>query len=302
MLKINNISNKMHNKQIQPSFSGNLATLGEKIVLPSSSKLKGFSDAFEYNKFNMPLASIMTLLYGFTIVPRYFQAKDKYDKREILTRDLLSISAILFLANGLSSTLTKMFTKKSGFALNEIPSKYAEANPIKKLWYHLKPGGLELLSSKELSVKYSNLEGYKNGISDFFCFIKKHGGDVSKVLSYKGGKIKQYADAIVGKDVKSASFDEITQAFEKAKGSKALAEIYKAFKDPNNNFVKHAKTMNSFFNCLAMIVLTPLFMIWIEKFNEKVTKKQIAKEKAMEAKKANTPEPVKLETVKADKS
>lgn len=293
-MAINNVSAKIYNnKCVQPSFQGNMAGLGKKVL--SSPGLKKMSDLFEYKAFNMSLVSMMVLLYGFTIFPRYLQAKDKHDRREIVIRDLLSVGAILFLATGLSAVMSRVFTKVSGFALNDIPSNYKKENPIVKIWSHINPkGGIELYSSQEIVTKYSNLENYPNGILDFFKFIRTHHGDIKKVLAYKHGGIKEYADAIVGKDVTTATSKEIEAAFARAeaKGSKELKSIYKVFSNPDNAFVRNAKTKNSLFSFLSVCLLTPGFMIWIEKFNEKLTKKQIAKEKALKAKQVETPQPL----------
>lgn len=295
--KLSNISNKQSTK---PSFTGGVAELGKKLVKPESNVIKRLSDKFEYNKFNMSIFGVALLLYGVIIGSRYFQAKDKYDKREILTRDILSISAILFLAHGLSTGISRLFTKITGFALTDIPSRCKhEKNVIKKIWHHVNPleTDISLLSSAELTAKYSDLENYAGGVSDFFTFVKKHGGNIKKMLC-QDKEIREAANKILGQDIRDLKGSKkevdklISDAFEKAKGTKALREFYDLLKDPHNALVNKAKTMNSFFSCIAMLVLTPAFMIWIEKFNEKVTKRQIAREKAMNAQNCESTQPL----------
>lgn len=292
-MKINSFNNINQNRPLQPSFTGGFTeNVGKGLLKASSSLVRKVSDKFEYNYMTMPLIPLLLLLYGATIVPRYVNAKDKYDRREILTRDFLSITALMFMSNALSTAMSRHFTKTSGFALNDVPSGFEGKKPLQKLWSYLKPGGLELLNSHEIVAKYSNIDRYANGIVDFITFIHAHGGDITKVLSYSKGGIKEHADAIVGKDIKSIKIDkkdpkdaglaEIKEAFAKAIKEKSphLEKIYKAFRDPNNVFVRHAKTMNSVFAFASMCLLTPAFMIGIEKYNEHVTKKQIAQEKA----------------------
>jgi hypothetical protein len=279
--KLSNISNINENK---PSF-GSLAGLGKKII--SSKAIKGTMDSFEYNGFSMSVSTIMLVLYGFTIFPRYFQAVDKHDKREILTRDLTSLTAILFFAKALSRGFSRTFSKISGFALNNKPKNHDKSNPLVKLGHYLNPvtdseRGIDVLNSQELTSKYSNLKNYKNGIIDFFKFIKDQNGNVGKVLNFDK-TVKENANKILGKDVKTAGFDEINAAFKKAKGSDALEKIYKVFEKTDNPYVKHAKTMNSFFGFISTVLLVPGFMIWLEKFNESTTKKIVAKEKAQAA-------------------
>lgn len=299
-MRINNFNNINQNRPLQPSFRGGFTeNIGKGLLKTDSSWVRKLSEKFEYDYMTMPLVPLLVLLYGATIVPRYVNAKDKYDRREILTRDFLSITALMFMSNALSTAMSRHFTKKSGFALNDVPSGYDAKHLHEKVWSYLKPGGLGLLNSHEITAKYSNIDRYTNGIVDFITFIHAHDGDIRKVLSYKEAGIKEHVDAILGKDINSinvklrdpncAGIEEIKAAFRIAMVEKSphLEEIYKAFRDPNNVFVRHAKTMNSIFAFASMCLLTPAFMIGIEKYNEHVTKQQIAQEKsAKQAKQA----------------
>lgn len=281
-MKVNNLLNKAHLQiKSQPSFSG-IASLGKKVL--SSGGLKKFSDKAEYDRFSMSMPAMMVILYGATVLTRYFQATDKHDKREILTRDLLSITAILFGAKVLARSFSKGFSKISGFALQNKPLNHT--NFKTKLKNYLNPVGVDVLTSQELKLKYSKLENYKNGISDFFKFVDEQGGDIRKILAYKKGGIRKDVEVIVGKDIKSATKKEVVDSFEAAKTSKdpkitsALENVYKGFSDEKNPFVNKAKTMNSTFDFISTILLVPGFMMWLEKFNERVTKKAVAKDLA----------------------
>lgn len=285
-MQVNRTNMQLNNK---PSFNGNFTTtIGKKIL--SNNSFKKFSDKFEYDKFNMSLTSVLVLLYGATIVPRYLQATDKHDKREILTRDLLSITAILFFAKALSKGFSRIFSKTSGFVLNNLPTNHEKAGVLGKLKNYLNPeGGIDVLTSQELSLKYSNLKNYKNGITDFFKFVDEQKGDVRKIFS-SNKIVRENANKIVGKDIKTATIKEVEDKFAKAKDSVELKNIYKVFENPNNSFVRRAKTMNSAFNFTSLVLLVPAFMIWIEKFNEKTTKRKIAEEQAKKAAAASNQE------------
>ncbi len=280
-MNVNKLNNVNNNIKTQPSFNGT-AGLGKRIL--SNSLLKKFSDKAEYDKFSMSLGSMMVVLYGATIVPRYIQATDKHDRREILTRDLLSITSILFASKMLSRGFSKIFSKTSGFALQNKPLLHNKLT--ERIANYTKKDGVDVLNSQELTLKYSKLENYQNGISDFFKFVKEQGGDIRKILSYKKGGVKADAEIIVGKNLKSATIEEVEESFNAAKTSKdakiktALANVYKGFEDTKNPFVNKAKTMNSAFDFASTILLVPGFMIWLEKFNEKMTKKAIAKDLA----------------------
>lgn len=281
-MKIDNVINQTPQINSQPNF-GSTASLGKKIL--SNPTLKKIADKAEYDKFSMSLPSMMTVLYGATIVPRYCQARDKHDRREILTRDFLSITAILFGSKVLSRGFSKLFSKASGFALTNKPNIHQSLT--EKLKNYIKVnGGVDVLNSQELTLKYSKLENYQNGISDFCKFVREQGGDIRKILSYKKGGVKNDVETIVGKDLKSATIEEVENGFEAARTSTdskiktALANVYKGFEDPKNAFVNKAKTMNSTFDFASTVLLVPGFMIWLEKFNEKMTKKAIAKDLA----------------------
>ncbi len=269
-----------NNYNATPSFSGT-AALGKKIL--SVPTLKKFADGLEYNNFQMPVAAMMGILYGATIVPRFIQATDKHDRREILIRDFTSITAILFFAKALNRVISKGLSKHSGFALLNKPKNHNESGFMKKLSQYLIPNdtdkSVNVLSSGDLTLKYSNLDRYKDGIQNFFKFIDEQGGNVGKVLS-ADKTVKENAEKIVGKDILKATKEEIGKAFEKAKGSKELENIYNVFKNPKNSYIDKAKKMNSTSNFIATILLTPILMISVEKFNEYNTKRILAKEKA----------------------
>jgi len=269
--------------QTQPSFKG-LSGLGKKVA-SDKSWLKGFAKNAEYNGISMGLPSLLLLLYGATIVPRFAQAHDKHERREVLTRDFLSITAILFLEKALSKGFSVLNSVKSGFALNFKPKAAEGTTGFKKFLHYINPvKGATVLSSKELVSKYSNLEGNKNGIADFIDFIKQQGGNLKKVFAFDE-KVKGHVEKLLGKTIKDATAEEIEHGLKNAKKSDAsLKGIYDAFRGNSNKFVQKAKLMNSTFAFVSMCLLVPGFMIWIQRFNAKVTKKAVAKE--LEAKKA----------------
>lgn len=291
-MQINNTSNspKLSIKK-QPTFTSASAmeSLGTKIST-STGLLKGFAKNMEAKNFSLSPLSLVALLYGATIVPRYIQAYDKHDRREILLRDTISISALLYLSSSLNKGFSKLMSGISGFALSLKPKDETGkaknlGNAISKAWGYFNPlKGLEVLNSEKIVAKYSNVDKYKNGIVDFIDFIQDEGGDIKQVLS-KDPTIKAHADKIVGADIKSVDAGKIREAFDAAKkvghsGHESLDGIYQVLKNTDNKLVSHAKTMNSAFGFLSTVLLVPAFMIWIQRFNEKLTKKIVAKELA----------------------
>lgn len=299
-MRINNvITPQIPEIKKQPSF-GSAGTLSQKLL--AGGGLRKFSDAIEYNKYSMSSASLLGLFYFAVIFPRYAQAYDKYDRFEIIRRDLISLTALSFLAKALSKGFSEICTKKSGFVLNHKPKNFE--NPWVKLKSYIAPEcEFQALGSDEIVSKYSKIHDFKNGIVDFCDFINKEkNGDIKKVLSYDAG-VKANVEKILSKPIKNAKYGEIVEAFKNAEGTDAMKAIYKAFEKSDNVFVKHAKTMNSSFGFISVFLLTPALIVWISKSNEKITKKRIAKElaekKAKEQISENPSTPVLNEVIKS---
>src|SRR5574344_1908770 len=268
-MKTNNVSNI--------AFGSAFTNLGKKLI--SNQKFTKFAEKTDYNGFTMSIPVTLTLLYGVTLIPRFLNAYDKHDRREILTRDLTSMTAIIFFAKSLEKGFSKFFTKKSGFVLNLTPKNHKGI--LQKLGNYFNPtGGIEVLKNKQIIAKYSDLASYKEGLTGFAKFIKGEGGDLKKVLSFDKS-VKSQTEKILGKNLDKVSADEIIDSFAKAK-KEDLQPIYDVFANPKNNYVRKAKIMNSAFNFVATFLMVPSFMIWLQKFNEKNTKRIVNAELEME--------------------
>lgn len=281
-MKINNFENQINQVKPQTAF-GSKASLSKKLL--SDSALRKFSDAIEYNGFSMSSASLLGLFYFSVIFPRYIQAYDKYDRYEILRRDLISLTALAFLAQTLGKGFSEICQKTSGFVLNHKPEGFEKFG--KKLWNYVNPASeFSALKSDQIVNMYSKVGDFKNGMADFCEAISKKGGNVKKVLSFNK-VVKSNVEKILGKSIESAKYPEIVNALKSASLSNdnniknALKEIYKVFESPNNPFIKKAKFMNSFFGFLSTFLLVPSLIVWIAKSNERLTKARIAKELAV---------------------
>ena len=232
----------------------------------------------------MSVPAMLTLLFGFCLPPRYRDAKDHHDRREIVVRDMSSFTAILFGAKALSRGFSDGFARMSGLALNTKPDDHSKGFLYKVKNYVTAGKGVNVLSSAEIVTKYSNIDGYKDGINGFFEFLKANGGDPKKVLGMDK-TVKEEAEKILGKTLKDSTLEEIEKAFKVAREQEAepLKKIYKVFADTNNKFVRQAKTMNSAFSFASIILLVPAFMIWLARYCERMTKENKAKERAMMA-------------------
>lgn len=304
------LENSSEDKKIEknsnnPSFTGGFASIGERAV--KDGKLKNILNRFEFDGAAMSITGMITLLFGFTLPARYSNAKSDKERKEILVRDISSFAAILFAAKALSRGFSNVFSKISGFALNTKPQDHSKSF-LHKVKNYFSPGnGIDVLSSQQIVSKYSNLSGYKDGINGFFNFLKENGGDVKKVLKIDK-TVNENAEKIMekfgNKSLKDASFDEIQEAFKKAKQSHSdeLEKIYTAFSSQENKFINRAKTYNSAFSFASTLILVPAFMMWLARYCEKMTRKAVEKEKAQKmAQDAQVQQPKNPEIVLTDK-
>lgn len=268
-MKINNTS-PAANLNNKPSFGS--AALGKKLF--SSNTFNKIAKNLEYDNFTMSFPVTLGLLYGATVLPRYVQAYDKHDRREILTRDLTSITAILFFAASLRKGFSKVISKATGYALNLKPKNHKGA--ARYLNYINPRGGVQVMNKEQIVAKYSDLQSNKNGFLDFAEFIRSQGGKLNKVLN-SNQNTKAEFEKMLGKDLKSATHEEILNAWKKAPKANQ-DKVYAEFKSPENSFAKKARVHNNAFSFISTFLMVPAFMIWLESFNEKTTKRLKAKE------------------------
>lgn len=276
------------------AFKGNFASgIGANAV--KDGFLGKLFNKFEFNGASMSVPGMLTLLFGFCLPPRYINAKSDKEKKEIVVRDVSSFTAILFAAKAMARGFSDAFARISGLALNVKPEDHNKSILHKVKNYFTAGAGIDVLTSEQITSKYSNIEDYKEGINGFFNFLEENGGDVKKVLNIDKN-VKTQAEKIMtdfggGKSLKDATLEEIHTAFKKAKGSDALENIYTVFKSKDNRFINRAKTFNSAFGFASTLVLVPMFMMWLARYCESMTKKAIAKEKEQKALATATTEP-----------
>lgn len=266
------------------NFSGRkevFTNVAEKVMKHKS--LKKASDFFEFDGPSMTTNSTLALLFGFCLPTRLANSSDEHDRKEIMTRDLWSFTAILFGANGLSRVFSKLFAGISGLALNKTPDDHEKSFLHKLKNYFTPNGGIGVFKSNEIVAKYSNVHEYKDGINGFFDFVQENGGNLKRMLAIDPD-IKKHSEKILDKKLEHAKNSEIEAAFKTARtnGSKDLDAIYEILKHPDNKLVKRAKTLNSTFGAASIVVLVPAFMIWLAKHCEKMTKADVNKEKFQE--------------------
>ena len=280
---------KTKNKTVKASKEVNFSGKGglfKKVAkaLDNNNFLKKVSDFFEFDGPSMTVNSTLALLFGFCLPTRLANASDKHDIKETISRDITSFFAILFGAKTLSRIFSKILAVTSGLALNVTPEDHTR-NIFSKIKNYVVPnGGIGILQSDEIVAKYSNIQDYKGGINDFFSYVQDNGGNVKRMLMIDKD-IKSNVETIMNKKLEECENHEIINKFKEItdgkvinKNKEQLEKIYEILKKPDNNLVRKAKTLNSAFGFLSIIVLVPAFMIWLADRCEKMTKKDIMKE------------------------
>ena len=266
-----------------PSFGSMFTPIADKLT--DGGRLSRFANnAAEFDGCNLSFPFLLFLMGAGILLPRTMKAKDKYDREEILRRDLVSCAVMCFAAKELEKGFSKLNEVKSGLVLASKDKGFKDKSILRRFFDYLKPiTGVRVLSTDQIRAKYTNIDKYKNGIKDFCDFISQQGGQLNKVFSLTE-KSKTIVNGLLqkeGRDIASADNAAITAAIEKAKGSDELKELASLFKNRNNPWVVKARTLNSKFTALSVLVLVPLFLGFMLPFiNERSTKKRIKDEQS----------------------
>ncbi len=218
-----------------------------------------------------------TLAAGGLIVPRVRTAvkrapidedgkKNLIEVPEILTRDIISTSAVTFGVPILSKAMVNTYEDASGFVLKN--NKPKEMSTIKKIFDTINPlSSIEPFSNKDLKEIYGNIDS-KAKLTNFAQFIDEKGGNLAKVFkSLKNGKetfagtiadFDKIANAKLDRKATNAKFIEVITNHFDENMVKKLMEPAKAGK-PNGMFIK-ARNLNSLPKFLNTILLVPVFL------------------------------------------
>jgi len=276
------------NKKKDVSFEGKggvIAGLGNGIM--GSSFFKGFSNIFEFDGAFMSRSAMIALLYGFCIPSRLYHAQDKYDRAEIAIRDLLAFTALLCVSPVLKKLYSDIMTKTTGLVLDVKSQVHKSSNKFQQFLHYINPvdsaGNIKVLDGGELTSRYSNVKGYKNGLMGMCEFIKENKGHIGKVLSIDDDVAKHAKTILDGKDLKKLSNEKIIEEFTKAKDNDAYKAIVKILERADNKIVSKAKTRSYSFGLVAAFIVVPALIIEITRICEKHTRKRTAKDFAQAA-------------------
>ena len=241
-------------------------------------------NAFEFEGCNVSFPMLLGLMAIGVIIPRINQAKDKYDREEILRRDLVTCATMCFGEKILQKGFSKANETKSGFVLASKKAGFKNQNVFKKFFDYIRPiKGVKVMSTDQIISKYSGLDKYKDGIKGFCDFISGQGGNLGKVFSISDDA-KNIVNGLLqaeGKTIANADNAAITSVLDKAKDSAEVKKLTSLFSKKDNPWVTKARTLNARFTALSVLVLVPAFLgFMLPAINERATKKRINEEKA----------------------
>ena len=281
-VKVNeNIDSK---NKANPSFGSSAQFVNK---LTGNGIISKLAQGIEFEGCNVSFPLLLGIMGFGILLPRTIRAKDKYDKEEILRRDLVTCATMCFAEKELRKGFSKLNEMKSGLVLASKDKGFKQQSFAKKLFDYLRPiKGVQVLSTEQIISKYSGIDKYKDGIKGFCEFIEGQGGNLGKVFSVtdEAKNIVQRLLAKEGKDIATADNSTIKEVLSKAIDSDDVKQLTDLFKDKNNPWVQKAKTLNARFTALSVLVLVPVFLgFLLPAINERATKKRIREEEAQKS-------------------
>lgn len=286
-MKVNNFqTNVYNNKNIKQNIKNKSSNVG--FGANPSSFWRKLNQQIEYSGISMPVLVLGIVSFSAILLPRLIKARDNTERAEILQRDIITILVMMMGSFSLRNIMSTLSAKKSGYALLSGNHK---ANPLVKTLNLFNPfGSTNILSSSQLVSKYSKIDNYKEGFYGFSKFLNDNGGDAKKFFSgdkkLKGvvsNLYKKFKPENGAADFEKASKTDVANMFKKINSDSQkttyLKELTDLFEKQDNNFVKKAKFMNSFFDFLSTFLLVPLLLGFaLPKLNEKTVRKMIAED------------------------
>ncbi len=265
-------NNTSDNADAAPAFKG---------CFPSSLTKLG-KNHLDFCGIEMPFIALPFFTFGIVLTSRILKARDEVEKREVFTRDAVTISTILF---GVP-VLNKLFAKFSRSALNvpislkpDVEAKNLSQrilSPVKKMWN-------ENLASFDRLKHWYQYDGSTSADKDRFLNnlinIGKKGDDNSL------GKLFRFASRF-DKDLKKKLLqtfhtDNIAELKGKNNASMKTAfqsnqELFNHLANKENGLLKSARFIKSIPGVANIAIIASMLGIFIPWFNTQTTKKIMA--------------------------
>lgn len=279
--------NKDNKNKSNPSFgsANTISDIANKVT--SNTGIGKFFKGFEFSGCNVSFPMLLGIMTLGILLPRTINAKDKYDREEILRRDLVTCATMCFAEKELQKGFSKLNEATSGFVLASKDAGFKNKSLLKRFFDYIRPiNGVKVMTTEQIKSKYSGLDKYKEGIKGFCDFISGQGGNLGKVFSLTEDS-KNIVNGLLareGQNIATADNKTITRILDQAKDSDEVKALIEQFKDKNNNnpWIKKARTLNARFTALSVLILVPVFLgFLLPAINERATKRRIREEQKL---------------------
>ena len=258
--------------KVAPSSFNNQSTF-QKIANKVGSFIpKKLSDTFEMtNKGSFDRIPLFLVGLLFVLGVRFLKSRDNHERREVLTRDGITVGSTFFAVPIIKNWISRGLDKSS-----KIPT----ASNNKALF------SLDDFSMDNLKNWYSKADVMPEQALTMAKNISERGGDVATAFSKLGKETVDNLKAIAGNDLSNTNvLKALEKAYKSAEGSElktAFGAITRALTPSDNALVKSAQTLKAIPN-LASMILATAFLGWgIPAFNIYFTRNKLKNNKAQE--------------------
>ena len=243
---------------------------------------KKFNNLFEMDQIGtLGRKSLLVLALVFVLGARFIKSRDNHERREVLTRDTVTIGTAMLGVPVVKNWMQRGLDKISKIPVAIEPGKTFVLNDFGfdniKNWY----SKAEFMPEKALSVAK---------------FIKERGGDVAKAFSHLGDEGKGYLKTMLnGKELNSKNIIEALETAYKTGSAETKAVfdgLTKLLSSPKNGLVKMAQIFKAIPNIASLVVITTFLGYGIPAFNIWLTRKKLHNNDAVgQHQKSNAIEP-----------
>lgn len=258
--------------KVAPSSFNNQSTF-QKIANKVGSFIpKKLSDTFEMtNKGSFDRIPLFLVGLLFVLGVRFLKSRDNHERREVLTRDGITVGSTFFAVPIIKNWISRGLDKSS-----KIPT----ASNNKALF------SLDDFSMDNLKNWYSKADVMPEQALTMAKNISERGGDVATAFSKLGKETVDNLKTIAGNDLSNTNvLKALEKAYKSAEGSElktAFGAITRALTPSDNALVKSAQTLKAIPN-LASMILATAFLGWgIPAFNIYFTRNKLKNNKAQE--------------------
>lgn len=251
------------------------------ILQKAASKIGSFipnklRDTFEMtNKGSFDRIPLFLIGLLFVLGARFYKSRDAHERREVLTRDGITVGSTFFAVPVIKNWVSRALDKSS-----KIPT----ASGPKKIF------SLADFSMENLKNWYSNADYMPKKVLSMAENIVERGGNVATAISKLGEEQMNNLKTIAGNDLSNVN---ILKRLEEAMNSTDVAKknafdaLTKALTPADNALVKSAQRLKAIPN-LASIILATAFLGWgIPAFNIYFTRNKLKKNEQAEQKQVN---------------